>query len=81
MNNNCNRWCVFFIFIFGLFDDSVYQILEDDRGNLWMGCYKGIYRVSRQELDDFCEGRITTVHCTVYNEKDGIGSRETGVGI
>jgi signal transduction histidine kinase/CheY-like chemotaxis protein len=64
----------------GLFDDSVHQILEDDSGNLWMGCYKGIYRVSRQELDDFCEGRITTVNCTVYNEKDGMGSRECNGG-
>jgi signal transduction histidine kinase/CheY-like chemotaxis protein len=64
----------------GLFDDSVHQILEDDRGNLWMGCYKGIYRVSRQELDDFCEGKSTAVHCTVYNEKDGMGSRECNGG-
>jgi signal transduction histidine kinase/ligand-binding sensor domain-containing protein/CheY-like chemotaxis protein len=64
----------------GLFDDSIHQILEDDQGNLWMGCFKGIYRVSRQELDDFCEGRSTTVHCTVYNEKDGMGSRECNGG-
>jgi len=62
----------------GLFDDTVHQILEDDRGNFWMGCNKGIFRVSKKELNDFCEGKRDTgsVHSVSYDEKDGMKSRE-----
>ena len=31
----------------GLFDDVQYAILEDGRGNLWMSCSRGIFRVRR----------------------------------
>jgi PAS domain S-box-containing protein len=60
----------------GLFDDTVYQILEDDSGNLWMGCNKGIFQVSRQELNRFCGGELDRVHCTAYDDNDGMKSRE-----
>ncbi|MFH4307480.1 two-component regulator propeller domain-containing protein, partial [Acinetobacter baumannii] len=40
----------------GLADDCVYQILDDGRGNLWMSCAKGVFRVSRRELDELAEG-------------------------
>ena len=60
----------------GLFDETVYQILEDDGGNLWMGCNKGIFQVPRQELNDFCDGKLEKIQCTSYDEGDGMKSRE-----
>ena len=39
----------------GLFDDVQYAILEDGRGNLWMSCSRGIFRVRRQDLEDLAE--------------------------
>jgi ligand-binding sensor domain-containing protein len=36
----------------GLIDDTVQQILEDANGCLWLGCNRGICRVSKQRLDD-----------------------------
>ncbi|MCP5105855.1 MAG: hypothetical protein GY950_20880, partial [bacterium] len=60
----------------GLFDDTVHQVLEDDRGNLWMGCNKGVFRVSKKELNDFADGKISGIHCVSYDEKDGMASRE-----
>ena len=43
----------------GLFDDYPTSILADDLGNLWISSAKGIYRVPRQDLDDFADGRIS----------------------
>ncbi|MGD2088596.1 MAG: two-component regulator propeller domain-containing protein [Candidatus Aminicenantes bacterium] len=60
----------------GLFDDIVYQILEDHQGNLWMSCNKGIFTVSKQELNQFAAGKINSFQCVSYNEKDGLKSRE-----
>ena len=60
----------------GLFDETVYQILEDNRENLWMGCNKGIFQVPRQELNDFCDGKLEKIECTGYDDGDGMKSRE-----
>jgi ligand-binding sensor domain-containing protein/signal transduction histidine kinase/ActR/RegA family two-component response regulator len=60
----------------GLFNDIVYQILEDDRENLWMSCNKGIFKVSKQELNDYAAGKINRFHSVSYNEHDGLKSRE-----
>jgi signal transduction histidine kinase/CheY-like chemotaxis protein/ligand-binding sensor domain-containing protein len=64
----------------GLFDDIVFQILEDGRGNLWMSCNKGIYRASKNELNEFAQGIIKRIHCVSYGVSDGMGSRECNGG-
>ena len=64
----------------GLFDDVVFQILEDDGGNLWMGCNRGVYRVSKKELNEFAEGAIDRIHCLSYGVSDGMGSQECNGG-
>jgi ligand-binding sensor domain-containing protein/signal transduction histidine kinase len=64
----------------GLHDNGAFQILEDDAGNLWMGCNRGIYRVSRRELNDFAEGRARSVTSVVYGTKDGLASLECNGG-
>jgi ligand-binding sensor domain-containing protein/signal transduction histidine kinase len=64
----------------GLHDNGVFQILEDDTGNLWMGCNRGIYRVSRQELNNFAEGRTRSITSIVYGAKDGLSSLECNGG-
>jgi diguanylate cyclase (GGDEF)-like protein/PAS domain S-box-containing protein len=64
----------------GLFDDSVFAILEDGNGYLWMSCNKGIFRVSRQQLDDFAEGLQRKVTSVAYGKADGMASRECNGG-
>jgi signal transduction histidine kinase/ligand-binding sensor domain-containing protein len=64
----------------GLFDNGVFQILEDDSGRLWMSCNRGIYRVRKQELHDFAEGRIEAVNCLAYTKSDGMPSSECNGG-
>lgn len=64
----------------GLFDNGVFQILEDDAGWFWMSCNRGIYRVRKQELVDFAEGRIGALTCVAYNKSDGMPSSECNGG-
>ena len=64
----------------GLFEDTVSQVLEDDRGNLWMSGNKGIWRVSRKELNDFAEGRVKTISSISYGVADGMPNRECNGG-
>jgi ligand-binding sensor domain-containing protein len=56
----------------GLFDNGVFQILEDRHGYFWITCNKGIYRVSRQELNDFAAGRISGINSIAYGKRDGM---------
>ncbi len=62
----------------GLYDNLAFQILpdapdtEDGGGNLWMSCNKGIYRTSLRELNEFADGRRTTVNSFAYGVTDGM---------
>lgn len=67
----------------GLYNNVAFQILsdtDDDSGNLWISCSRGIYRVPLQELNDFAEGRIKAVNSDVYGVADGMLSRECNGG-
>jgi ligand-binding sensor domain-containing protein/signal transduction histidine kinase len=64
----------------GLPNDSIYGILEDGRGRLWMSCNKGIFRLSKSELEDFAEGRTRVLDPVVYGTADGMATRECSGG-
>ena len=64
----------------GLYDDSVFAILEDANNTFWMSCNKGIFRVSRQQLDDFAEGIAPKVTSVAYGRADGMQNRECNGG-
>lgn len=64
----------------GLFDDGVFQILDDDRGNLWMSSNRGVYRVSKHQLNDFAEGKIQRITCISYGVEDGMLNSECNGG-
>lgn len=65
----------------GLYNENVYQILEDGSGNLWMGSNKGIFEVSKQELEAFAAGEVEAIQSTVYGEADGLLSFEVNGGV
>jgi hypothetical protein len=41
-----------------------------------MSCNKGIYRVSKQQLNDFADGKISSISCIVYGISDGMITSE-----
>jgi signal transduction histidine kinase/ligand-binding sensor domain-containing protein len=63
----------------GLYSDVAFQILEDDHGFFWMNCNRGVFRVSKQELNDFADGRIPSVHSLSFGVSEGVrGVESTG---
>jgi ligand-binding sensor domain-containing protein/two-component sensor histidine kinase len=64
----------------GLFDDCVFQILEDGNGSLWMSGTKGVFAVSKNDLNDFADGRIHSITSVSYGTADGMESRECNGG-
>ena len=65
----------------GLFNNGVFQILEDSRGNLWMSSNRGIYRVSKQELNEFAEGKRAKITSVAYGKADGMLNVECNGGM
>jgi len=45
----------------GLYDNRIYDILDDGRGNFWLASSKGIFRVSQTELDALADAKIRSV--------------------
>lgn len=64
----------------GLYNDVIYRIMEDAGGNLWMSSTKGIFRLSRNELNDFAAGAIKTLAPVVYGTADGMKTSECSGG-
>jgi signal transduction histidine kinase/ligand-binding sensor domain-containing protein len=60
----------------GLFDDVVSRILVDDRDRFWMLGNRGIFYVSRQQLNEVADGRSKVVTCGSYGVADGMLSSE-----
>jgi signal transduction histidine kinase len=65
----------------GLFDNGVFQILDDSHGNFWMSSNRGIYRVSKQQLNDLADGKRKTVTTVSYGRSDGMLNSECNGGL
>lgn len=51
----------------GLYDNRIYDILDDDRGNFWIASSKGIFRVNRSGLDALADGKIRSVNSMPFS--------------
>lgn len=56
----------------GLHENIINNIQEDDFGCLWLSGVQGIYRVSRQELNEVAAGRQPRVQVLAFGESDGM---------
>ncbi|MCI0415763.1 histidine kinase [bacterium] len=61
----------------GLFDDTVFQVLEDIRGNFWMSCNKGIFSAPKKEFESRFKGSFEDIHSTLYAKAEGMRSTES----
>lgn len=62
----------------GLYSNGVFQILEDDLGFFWMGSNRGLHRVRKGELNDFADGKISTLTATHFDQRDGLLNPQFG---
>ncbi len=64
----------------GLFSSGVFAIEEDAAGYFWISSNRGIYRVRKQELNEFAEGGVTRINSVGYGKADGMLSNECNGG-
>ena len=60
----------------GLYEDLVYNVLEDELGWLWLNGNRGLQRVRKQDANDLADGKIQRVPCLRYGVADGMLSAE-----
>jgi len=65
----------------GLFSNGVFQILEDAAGRLWMTSNHGIYRVSKEELNQYAAGTRESISSIPYGKADGLLTVECNGGL
>ncbi len=56
----------------GLPADNIFHILEDHFGQLWVSHPRGIFRVSRKQMEEYAEGKTQVLNATIYGEPDGV---------
>lgn len=64
----------------GLIDNSVFAILDDQLGNLWLTSNKGVYSVAKRTLAALMQGNLKTLPITLYGASDGMRSTECNGG-
>jgi len=62
----------------GLYSNLAFQIVEDHHGYLWMNCNQGIYRVAKESLHDFADGKIKKISCKSYGKSEGLTTECSG---
>jgi len=58
----------------GLANNVIYRILEDQKGNFWMSSNKGIFMVSKSELNRLATAEKSKLNCLLFHESDGLKS-------
>jgi signal transduction histidine kinase/ligand-binding sensor domain-containing protein len=64
----------------GLPTGWIVQILDDDRGRLWLSSGKGLFSLVKQELQEVADGRRTRVDQSLYDGEDGVLLRTSSFG-
>ena len=60
----------------GLYNNGAFQILEGEHDYFWISSNRGIYRVSRKQLNDFADHKISVINSVAYGVQDGMLSVE-----
>jgi len=63
-----------------LSNSAAFAILEDETNNFWISSHKGIFRISKNQLNDFAEGKIDSITPAVFSTEDGLKSIECSPG-
>jgi diguanylate cyclase (GGDEF)-like protein len=64
----------------GLFDDVIHRIIDDGQGNFWMSSNRGIFSVTKAELNAVADGIRDRVRSIVFGNRDGMKNVECNGG-
>jgi ligand-binding sensor domain-containing protein/signal transduction histidine kinase len=65
----------------GLASNSIYQIVDDRAGRLWLSSPVGVSSIRRAELEAFARGAARSVHAIAYGSSDGMTTGQMHGGI
>jgi ligand-binding sensor domain-containing protein/signal transduction histidine kinase len=65
----------------GLFNDDISQVISDERGWLWFGSDRGIFKARVRELHDVAEGRAKRILSIHYGKGNGVPSLQASFGV
>jgi ligand-binding sensor domain-containing protein/serine phosphatase RsbU (regulator of sigma subunit) len=65
----------------GLFNDVIYAIVDDRRGDLWMSCNRGVFHASKAELVAVATGAKKELTSSALGTSDGMRSAECNSGV
>ncbi len=60
----------------GMVDYTIFSVLDDGQGFLWMATSRGIVRVQRQQLEELAQRKRTTMDTVLLGKADGMPSSE-----
>jgi signal transduction histidine kinase/ligand-binding sensor domain-containing protein len=60
----------------GLAVETLFDIKEDKKGNLWATSILGLVRINKKEVLDFVNGKIDHVNTSILDNSDGMVTRE-----
>ncbi|MBB3174679.1 diguanylate cyclase (GGDEF)-like protein [Endobacter medicaginis] len=64
----------------GLGVDTIFAMVPDRLGKVWLTSNRGIWRVSRDELEAVADGRMSRLTVRHFDEADGMASAQTSGG-
>ena len=65
----------------GLVNNSIYQIVDDRDGHLWLSSPVGIFSIRKSELESIAGGRIQPLHAVAYGSSDGMTTSQMFGGL
>jgi len=65
----------------GLVSDSIYQIVDDLSGRLWLSSPVGVFSLRRTELDAIADGKARQLHAVAYGSSDGMATSQMYGGL
>ena len=64
----------------GLPVETLRSLIITAEGDFWLGTWRGLLRVARDELEPVLDGRKSSLHCIGYGRDDGLSSIEFSPG-
>ncbi|PYP91485.1 MAG: hypothetical protein DMG65_07440 [Candidatus Angelobacter sp. Gp1-AA117] len=62
----------------GLFNETIWAVLEDDEKDFWISSNRGIFKVAKPELNAFATGQISQINSISYDAEDGASAECNG---
>jgi signal transduction histidine kinase/ligand-binding sensor domain-containing protein len=64
----------------GFYDNFISQIVADNKGWLWFGANRGVFKVRQQDLEALAEGKASRVRSIHYGQGDGLPGLQANFG-